>query len=114
MFRHRPLATVATALAALLLGTVALSGCSSSSSPLAVGATIPAGKHPVVAIVGDSIESGMGLEPFEAWPALVAVDRRWGLQNFSEPGAASSPSAPPTPTSTARSTRPSPRRRTWC
>jgi len=87
MFRHRPLATVATALAALLLGTVALSGCSSASSPLAVGATIPAGKHPVVAIVGDSIESGMGLEPFEAWPALVAVDRRWGLQNFSEPGA---------------------------
>ncbi|MEN2741988.1 SGNH/GDSL hydrolase family protein [Microbacterium sp. X-17] len=88
MFRHRPLATVATALAALLLGTVALSGCSSaSSSSLAVGAIIPAGNHPVVAIVGDSIESGMGLEPFEAWPALVAVDRRWGLQNFSEPGA---------------------------
>ena len=40
-----------------------------------------------VAVIGDSIESGMNLEPFEAWPALVAVDRRWGLQNFSEPGA---------------------------
>lgn len=88
MLHHRPLATLATALAALLLGTVALSGCAAASGPgLALGATVNGGRHPVVAIVGDSIESGLGLEPFEAWPALVAVDRRWGLQNFSEPGA---------------------------
>lgn len=88
MLHHRPLATVATALAALLLGTVALSGCAAASVPgLALGAAVNSDRHPVVAIVGDSIESGMGLEPFEAWPALVAVDRRWGLQNFSEPGA---------------------------
>jgi acyl-CoA thioesterase-1 len=87
MFHHRPLATAAAAFAALLLGTVALSGCASASSQLAVGAAVTGGEHPVVAVVGDSIESGLGLEPFESWPALVAVDRRWGLQNFSEPGA---------------------------
>lgn len=87
MLHHRPLAAVATALAALLLGTVALSGCAASAPSLALGAAVNGDRHPVVAIVGDSIESGMGLEPFESWPALVAVDRRWGLQNFSEPGA---------------------------
>jgi acyl-CoA thioesterase-1 len=88
MLRHRPLAAFATALAALLLGTLALSGCATASDPgIAVGAPVNGSRHPVVAIVGDSIESGMGLEPFESWPALVAVDRRWGLENFSEPGA---------------------------
>ena len=88
MHHHRPLATAATALAALLLGTLALSGCATAASPnVALGSAVKGGRHPVVAIVGDSIESGMGLEPFDAWPALVAVDRRWGLENFSEPGA---------------------------
>jgi acyl-CoA thioesterase-1 len=88
MLHHRPLATAATALAALLLGTLALSGCATAASPaLNVGSAVNGGGRPVVAIVGDSIESGMGLEPFEAWPALVAIDRRWGLENFSEPGA---------------------------
>ncbi len=88
MHHHRPLATAATALAALLLGTLALSRCATAASPnVALGSAVKCGRHPVVAIVGDSIESGMGLEPFDAWPALVAVDRRWGLENFSEPGA---------------------------
>lgn len=88
MLHHRPLAAAATTLAVLLLGTLALSGCVTASGPaVAVGSAVNGGHHPVVAIVGDSIESGMGLEPFEAWPALVAVDRRWALQNFSEPGA---------------------------
>ncbi len=88
MLHHRPLATAATALATLLLGTLALSGCATAASPdVAIGSAVKGGRHPIVAIVGDSIESGMGLEPFDAWPALVAVDRRWGLENFSEPGA---------------------------
>lgn len=88
MFHHRPLASVATALATLLLGTVVLSGCTTSAPPtLGLGSAVNGERHRVVAVVGDSIESGMGLEPFEAWPALVAVDRRWALQNFSQPGA---------------------------
>lgn len=87
MLHRRPLVAAATAISALLLGTLALSGCSTSAPQLAFGAAVTGKDHPVVAVVGDSIESGMGLEPFEAWPALVAVDRRWGLQNFSVPGA---------------------------
>ena len=43
--------------------------------------------HPTVAVIGDSIESGAGLRPAEAWPALVAVDRQWSLENYSAPGA---------------------------
>lgn len=43
--------------------------------------------HLTVAVIGDSIESGAGLRPAEAWPALVAVDRRWELENYSVPGA---------------------------
>ena len=39
-----------------------------------------------MAVIGDSIESG-GTRPAEAWPALVAVDRRWKLENYSVPGA---------------------------
>ncbi len=43
--------------------------------------------NPTVAVIGDSIESGTGLRPAEAWPALVAVDRRWKLKNYSVSGA---------------------------
>jgi len=78
MHPHRPLAVTATALSALLLGAIALSGCPTASS-------VPG--HPTVAVIGDSIESGTGLRPAEAWPALVAVDRRWELENYSVPGA---------------------------
>ena len=88
MHSHRPLATAASALTALLLGALALAGCTSSAStPFAVGPAISGEGHPTVAVIGDSIESGLGLDPDEAWPALVAVDRRWGVQNYSVPGA---------------------------
>ena len=89
MHPHRPLAVTATALSALLLGAIALSGCTTASSVLhvAVGPAVSGEDHPVVAVIGDSIESGTGLRPAEAWPALVAVDRRWELENYSVPGA---------------------------
>jgi acyl-CoA thioesterase-1 len=80
---RRPLAVTAAALSALLLGAIALSGCTTASSVPGVAA----GGHPTVAVIGDSIESGMGLRPAQAWPALVAVDRRWELNNYSAPGA---------------------------
>jgi acyl-CoA thioesterase-1 len=82
----RPLAVTATA---LLLGAIALSGCTTASSVpgVAVGPAVNGKDHPTVAVIGDSIESGSGLRPAEAWPALVAVDRRWELENYSVPGA---------------------------
>ena len=85
---RRPLAVTTTALSALLLGAIALSGCTTASSVpgVAVGPAV-SGDHPTVAVIGDSIESGVGLQPAEAWPALVAADRRWKLENCSVPGA---------------------------
>ncbi|MGO9354880.1 MAG: SGNH/GDSL hydrolase family protein [Mycobacterium sp.] len=86
MHPHRALAVTATA---LLLGAIALSGCTPASSVpgVAVGPAVNGKDHPKVAVIGDSIESGAGLRPAEAWPALVAVDRRWELENYSVPGA---------------------------
>jgi acyl-CoA thioesterase I len=86
MHPHRPLAVTATA---LLLGAIALSGCATPSSVpgVAVGPAVNGKDHPTVAVIGDSIESGAGLLPAEAWPALVAVDRHWELENYSVPGA---------------------------
>jgi acyl-CoA thioesterase-1 len=87
---HRPLAVTAAALSALLLGAIALSGCTTALSGCTSASSVPgvaAGHHPTVAVIGDSIESGDGLRPAQAWPALVAVDRRWKLENCSVSGA---------------------------
>ncbi|MDR6970237.1 SGNH/GDSL hydrolase family protein [Leifsonia shinshuensis] len=88
MLARRPLATAATALTAALVALSALSGCASANSGagLVTGRTTTASATRV-AVIGDSIESGLGLEPEEAWPALVAADRGWRLDNLSVPGA---------------------------
>ncbi len=88
MHPSRALAVTAAALSALLLGAIVLNGCTTVSVPgVAAGSTVSGKDHPTVAVIGDSIESGSGLQPGEAWPALVAVDRRWELENYSVPGA---------------------------
>lgn len=63
----------------------------SDSAPLALGGALPAGSR--VTIVGDSIVRGLGLEPGQAWPALVGDDLGWSVVNlgcdgggFIEPG----------------------------
>ncbi len=86
MHAHRPLAAVALALTTLIAATLALSGCTATPAA-ALGTVVPGAGDPIVAVVGDSIESGFGLQPEEAWPVLVAVDRRWRLENLSEAGA---------------------------
>ena len=113
MHPHRPLA--ATALFALLLGASALSGCATASSApgVAVGPAVSGKGHPTVAVIGDSIESGTGLRPAEAWPALVAADRQWGLENYSVPGAGFVTRATTSGTSARRWTRRSPSVPTW-
>jgi acyl-CoA thioesterase-1 len=82
--RHkRLLAVTACTLAALLHAAFAPSGCSKAVTGVPVGR----GDHPVVAIIGDSIESGLGLRPAEAWPVLAAADRGWILKNYAVSGA---------------------------
>ncbi|MCJ1687889.1 SGNH/GDSL hydrolase family protein [Rathayibacter sp. VKM Ac-2927] len=63
----------------------------SDSAPLALGGALPAGAR--VTIVGDSIVRGLGLDPGQAWPALVGDDLGWNVVNlgcdgggFIEPG----------------------------
>lgn len=94
MLARRPLATAAAALTAALVALTALSGCAAADSGSvkadavapSAGATESAGALRV-AVIGDSIESGLGLDPSEAWPALVAASRDWRLDNLSVPGA---------------------------
>ncbi|WP_374010843.1 SGNH/GDSL hydrolase family protein [Leifsonia sp. LS-T14] len=94
MLARRPLAAAATAATAALLALTALSGCAAAGGGAAeadavtpsASATASAGALRV-AVIGDSIESGLGLEPSEAWPALVAASRDWRLDNLSVPGA---------------------------
>ncbi|MGO4299890.1 SGNH/GDSL hydrolase family protein [Leifsonia sp. RAF41] len=91
MLARRPLAAAATALTAALLALTALSGCATAAD-LGAGAAPSAdaadsSNADRVAVIGDSIESGLGLEPAEAWPALVAASRDWRLDNLSVPGA---------------------------
>ncbi|RDV46684.1 SGNH/GDSL hydrolase family protein [Leifsonia sp. ku-ls] len=86
MLARRPLAAAAAAMTAALLALVALSGCAvAAAGPLSEG-VLPAGAERV-AVIGDSIESGLGLDPDESWPALVASSRGWRLSNLSVPGA---------------------------
>jgi len=107
MLARRPFAAAATALTAALLALTALSGCATANAGTAdagaadVGGTVggaagaagpsatatPTPADTRVAVVGDSIESGLGLDPSESWPALVAATRGWRLNNLSVPGA---------------------------
>src|SRR6478609_4757283 len=86
MLARRRLHPIAAALAVATLAGVALSGCSTGVPLVAVGTPV-ADAHARVAVIGDSIEAGLGLMPGEAWPDLLAVDRRWGLDNLSVSGA---------------------------
>jgi len=88
MLARRPLAAAATVMTAALLALTALSGCaaaSAASNAVTAASTSTAAEH--VVVIGDSIESGLGLEPTEAWPALLASTHGWRLDNLSEPGA---------------------------
>jgi acyl-CoA thioesterase-1 len=88
MLARRPLATAAATMTVSLVALAVLSGCAAAnagtSEPSA--ASLPAGALRV-AVIGDSIESGLGLDPSEAWPALLAAEHGWRLDNLSEPGA---------------------------
>lgn len=86
MLSHRSLTALAAAITVATVSAVALSGCSSPAPATSTAAAV-ANPHGRVAVIGDSIEAGLGLSPGEAWPELLAVDRRWVLDNLSVSGA---------------------------
>lgn len=86
MLARRRLHAIAAAVTVATLGGVSLSGCTSGVPRVAVGTAV-VDAHARVAVIGDSIEAGLGLMPGQAWPDLLAVDRRWSLDNLSVSGA---------------------------
>ncbi|NQX14468.1 SGNH/GDSL hydrolase family protein [Rathayibacter sp. VKM Ac-2857] len=86
-----PAGARATATASATAAPSTTSDPLSDSAPLALGGALPAGAR--VTIVGDSIVRGLGLDPGQAWPALVGDDLGWTVDNlgcdgggFIEPG----------------------------
>lgn len=66
------------------LAGLALAGC---AAPDAAPPTAPPPAPVEVAVLGDSITSGIGaLPPGEHWPALVAAEYDWRVERFAIPG----------------------------
>jgi acyl-CoA thioesterase-1 len=83
--------TAALGFAVLALSVVALTGCSGQQHPAAAVATVTATPtttaRPHLLAIGDSIMKGHGLDADEAWPALIAAQRGWTLDNLACDGA---------------------------
>lgn len=72
----------AAILLSLVLGAVSISG-----HPNVIARTTDASSHgPVVVAIGDSIMEGHGLDPADAWPALLAEQNGWRLTNLASDG----------------------------
>lgn len=91
-------------LALLVVGAaLAMTGCAASTPVQAdLGVrdqpdTVDSGQPPAVAVatgrpvslvtIGDSIMTGNGLDPDQAWPVLLAHHEKWELTNLAEDGA---------------------------
>ncbi|MDN4615017.1 SGNH/GDSL hydrolase family protein [Leifsonia sp. F6_8S_P_1B] len=85
MTARRPL----TALALAAVSALALAGCSSASAAPDGGSATATGPADGlrVAVIGDSIAAGLGVEDGEAWPDLLAAENGWRLSNLSSSGA---------------------------
>lgn len=53
---------------------------------LSISSPQTSASSPRVAVIGDSIESGLGLIPDQAWPELVATKEDWNVSNYSASG----------------------------
>lgn len=67
----------------------ALAGCAESSTPAADSASdrFTSASEPTVVTIGDSIMKGHGLRRTQAWPALMAAQNHWRLDNLACDGA---------------------------
>lgn len=94
MTARRPLAALALA----AVSALALAGCASAGAGgSAGGGTGSSGEGAVtasgpadglrVAVIGDSIAAGLGVEDGQAWPSLLAEENGWRVSNLSSSGA---------------------------
>lgn len=79
---------LALALAALAVAATVLTGCAATARPVAAEAAgAPAGEQrPSAVAIGDSIAFGKGVGPGESWPALVAEQHGWRLDDLAVSG----------------------------
>lgn len=84
---RRPLHLV-LAVAALAVAATALAGCAATARPVAAeSAAAPAAtERPSAVAIGDSIAFGKGVAPGESWPALVAEQHDWRLDDLAVSG----------------------------
>ncbi|WP_308467001.1 SGNH/GDSL hydrolase family protein [Rathayibacter soli] len=87
MFSQMPKALAMAASVALGL-TMALTGAAAAGAqPVIVQRVTDAAPNgPVVVAIGDSIMEGHGLQPDQAWPAVVAEQYGWDLTNLASDG----------------------------
>ncbi|MFF2051500.1 SGNH/GDSL hydrolase family protein [Leifsonia sp. NPDC058194] len=78
----------AIALAALSVVVTALAGCAATARPVAAesAAAPAAAERPSAVAIGDSIAFGKGVAPDESWPALVAEQHGWRLDDLAVSG----------------------------
>lgn len=69
---------------ALCAAATVLAGCSAQSAVVPTPSSVA---HPNVVAIGDSIMKGHGLPSGEAWPALMAAQNGWRLDNLACDGA---------------------------
>jgi len=86
--RARRTLRLALTLAALTVAATALAGCAATAQPVAAeAAAAPAGQErPSAVAIGDSIAFGKGVGPDESWPALVAEQHGWHLDDLAVSG----------------------------
>ncbi|WP_025157452.1 SGNH/GDSL hydrolase family protein [Leifsonia aquatica] len=84
---RRPL-SLALAVAALAVAATALTGCAATAKPVAAesAAAPAAAERPSAVAIGDSIAFGKGVGPGEAWPALIAEQHGWRLDDLAVSG----------------------------
>lgn len=64
-----------------ILAALCLAAAACSRAPAPAAKTAPAKKGPVALFVGDSLTAGYGVDPEDAWPALVGAE--WARRGLS-------------------------------
>jgi acyl-CoA thioesterase I len=84
---RRPL-RLALAVAVLSVAATALAGCATTARPVAAEASVApaADDRPSAIAIGDSIAFGKGVAAGQAWPALVAEQHGWRLDDLAVSG----------------------------
>jgi acyl-CoA thioesterase-1 len=74
------------AVLAIVLGAAASGAAAATRPTMTKRVTVGAVTGPRVVAIGDSIIEGHGLDPSQAWPAMLAQDYGWRLTNLASDG----------------------------